>query len=323
MASVDVIIPCYQQGRFLPDCVASVLDQNIDDLRILIIDNASTDGSADIARALAAAEPRIEVIARSVNLGPHASFNEGVDWASSDYLLILCSDDLLTPGSIASMVSVMEDNGDVSFAYGRDCHWAEGEDVPKPRNSQPFTWRVRGGTDFIVERCRNPEHYIAAGMVLARTSAHKAAGHYRPELPHTDDFEMLLRLACLGRVADTQAVLGIKRIHGRNRTHDFLKERTRDLVERLAALESFFSREGSSVPEADRLLHIGKRSIAERAYWCGVKDLARGRRSAFDLLALAIRLNPTVAVVPPFSYLTRMERSFLEVLPGVRSAREA
>ena len=45
MATVDVAIPCYQYGRFLRACVGSVLNQGIDDVRILIIDNASTDNS--------------------------------------------------------------------------------------------------------------------------------------------------------------------------------------------------------------------------------------------------------------------------------------
>src|SRR4051794_15159199 len=54
MASIDVVIPCYQYGRYLRDCVRSVLDQDVEQLRVLIIDNASTDGSAEIARQLAA-----------------------------------------------------------------------------------------------------------------------------------------------------------------------------------------------------------------------------------------------------------------------------
>ena len=43
MASVDVVVPCYQYGRYLRDCVASVLQQDIEDVRVLIVDNASTD----------------------------------------------------------------------------------------------------------------------------------------------------------------------------------------------------------------------------------------------------------------------------------------
>src|SRR5690606_37761450 len=201
-----------------------------------------------------------------------------------------------------------------TFAYGRDAHWYEGAPQPVVATVGDFApWCLRDGHDFVFERCRNPEHYIAAGMVLVHTSAQKAAGHYRDTLPHTDDFEMLLRLACLGRVADTQAVVGIKRMHDYNRTKEFLAERTRDLVERQAALESFFAREGSALPDAARLLRLGSRSIAERAYWCAVKDAVHGRfRAAGELFSLAYRLSPRVVLLPPFNYLWRMERSLLQ-----------
>jgi glycosyltransferase involved in cell wall biosynthesis len=309
MPSIDVAIPCYQYGRFLRDCVASIFDQGFPETRILIVDNASTDGSAAIARQLAAEDRRVELALRETNLGAHASFNAGVDWARADYFMVLCADDLLAPGSLARAVSVMERDPQISFAYGADIHCRPGEPLPAlPDGGADGRWSVVAGERFIFDRCRNPEAYIAAGMVLTRTSRHKQAGHYRPELPHTDDFEMLLRLARLGSVARTPCIQGFKRIHGSNRTNDFLAERTRDLSERLAAIESFFAREGGTMPNAADLRRLGRRSIAERAYWCGMKDLARGRDSGFELLRLAFRLNWACAIVPPVNYLFRMNR---------------
>jgi glycosyltransferase involved in cell wall biosynthesis len=80
------------------------LTQGIDDLRVLIVDNASADDSVEVARGLAEQDSRIEIVARKTNLGPHASWNDGIDWARSDYLLILCADDLLAPGARGDLV---------------------------------------------------------------------------------------------------------------------------------------------------------------------------------------------------------------------------
>jgi len=305
MASVDIAIPCYQHGRFLRDCVESVLQQGIKDTRIVIIDNASTDDSVDIARQLAIEDPRVTLIAHARNLGPHASFNEGVSWASADYCMVLCADDLLAPGSLTRAVSIMNQLPELSFAYGTDVHWRTG---PRPSTSADAQadWHISSGSDFITRCCRNPERYIAAGMVLVRTSAQKAAGYYRPELPHTDDFEMLLRLALQGPVGFTRTVQGIKRMHGSNQTEDILRDRPRDLAERLSAIDCFFTREGQTLADAGRLRRLGRRSISERAYGCGVKALVRGRRSAGGLLRLAVELDPSVAVIPPLNYLLRM-----------------
>ncbi len=315
MASVDVAIPCYQHGRFLRDCVLSVLDQGITDLRILIIDNASTDGSADVARQLASEDERVQVSVHAVNLGPHASFNEGVDWAAGDYFMILCSDDLLAPGALAHMVDVMERHPDAAFAYGNDTHWADGQPCPvAPIPSPAPSWHVRDGHDFITERCRKPEGYIAAGMVLNRTASHKAAGHYRPELPHTDDFEMLLRLACLGRVAHTDAVLGIKRMHGQNRTNDFLAQRTRDLCERVAALDSFFSREGSALQGSEQLLRLGQAPRRRARLLVRHQGPRTWPAQRTGTAAACCPVHPIVAVIPPFGYLSRMDRSLVDAV---------
>ena len=61
MPSIDVVIPNYQYGRYLPGCVASILAQGIPDTRILIIDNASTDNSVEVAQEIARQDARVEL----------------------------------------------------------------------------------------------------------------------------------------------------------------------------------------------------------------------------------------------------------------------
>ena len=65
MASLDVIIPCYNYGHFLRACIDSLRAQYVDDLRILIIDDASTDNSAETAQKLAREDPQISVVVHS------------------------------------------------------------------------------------------------------------------------------------------------------------------------------------------------------------------------------------------------------------------
>jgi glycosyltransferase involved in cell wall biosynthesis len=306
MASVDVAIPCYNYGRFLRDCVGSVLSQGIADLRVLIIDNASSDDSLATARALAARDARIEIIARPVNLGPQASFNEGVDWARSDYFMILCADDLLAPGALRRAVRIMESDRRIGFVYGRDIEHRHGAPLPRLADEVRPSWAAFPGDAFIEERCRQPAGYIAAGAVLARSAAQKQAGHYRPELPYTDDLEMLLRLAAIGHVAKIDAVQGVRRLHGANMSEMFLQTRLNDLLHREAAIESFFAREGASLPSARRLRGLARRSLAERACRWSLRSLMQGRaRDAADLLGFALRRWPSMTDVPPRRALLR------------------
>ena len=95
MPSVSVVIPCYKYGRFLPGCVRSVLDQEGVDVRVLIIDDASPDDSAQVALDLAADDERVEARVHEVNKGHIATYNEGLlEWADGDYSVLISADDL-------------------------------------------------------------------------------------------------------------------------------------------------------------------------------------------------------------------------------------
>jgi len=215
MPSVDVAVPNYQYGRYLRDCVTSVLTQEVPNLRILIIDNASTDNSLEVAQELAASDRRVQVVAHRTNLGHHASFNEGVDWASSDYFVMLSADDLLAPGSLPRSVSVMEEHANVHLTYGRALWICNEEGMPQVEPfPQATKWRILPGGQLLETVCRaGGRHNIEGPTVVVRTSVQKRVGHYRDELPHTAGLEMWLRFARLGAAAETDCVQGIRRHH--------------------------------------------------------------------------------------------------------------
>jgi glycosyltransferase involved in cell wall biosynthesis len=79
MTKVDVLVPCYNYGRFLRDCVSSVLSQEDHGLRVLVIDDASTDDSLEVAHRLALEDSRAEVLPHRTNRGHIATYNEGID----------------------------------------------------------------------------------------------------------------------------------------------------------------------------------------------------------------------------------------------------
>lgn len=91
MSSVSVVIPCYNYGNFLRDAVHSVLTgQDGVDVRVLVIDDASTDNSVEIAKAIAEEDPRVEAAVHGINRGNIATYNEGLlEWADGDYTVLL------------------------------------------------------------------------------------------------------------------------------------------------------------------------------------------------------------------------------------------
>jgi glycosyltransferase involved in cell wall biosynthesis len=305
LASIDIVIPCYQYGRFLPECVKSVLDQGMDNLRVLIIDNASTDNSVAVARKLMADDPRIQLIARPVNLGYHASFNEGVDWASSDYFAVVNADDIIPPGSLKRAVSFMEQHPDVCLTIGKEAVFTDGEALPIFSGSEEANWRLFSGSDFISSRCGK----LSGGMGLVRTSVQKSAGHYRKELLFTCDVEMFLRLATFGSVAETDAIQSCRRMHGSNMCNVHNVDRARDLQESEKAVLCFFANEGRNFPGGAELKKAAVQHLSETAYWWGIRELAGRRwRSGARLLRFAFQRRPKFVALPPLGYLCQPQR---------------
>jgi len=322
MAGIDVVIPCYQYGRFLEECVSSALGQDFENVRVLIIDNASTDNSVEIAQELAAADSRIEVVARKKNQGATASYNDGIDWAASEYFVVLCADDLMAPGSFERAVSIMKQYSDITFTTGQAITLYPGDPIPAlEKRSGAAEWTIEEGRDFIERYCRVPVNPIASCTAIVRTTAQKRAGYYRPELPHADDIEMWLRLSSLGRIARTTAVQGIYRIHGANMSVFYHGVQTRDFSQIEAVFESFFANEGTSLPNSDDLHRQALRSVGERAYWSALSHLCRGRaKTGADIFKIAFRLCPSSVILPPINYLFRMNNPMQRVAEVVSEA---
>lgn len=311
MASVDVAIPCYQYGRYIRSCVMSVLTQGIPELRVLIIDNASTDNSVEIAQQLAAEDPRVEVVAHAKNLGPHASYNEGIDWARADYFLLLDADDLLPPGALARAVAIMEERPEVSFTYGEQL-LSEPDVEPDVSGfgAGKSKWQVSSGLDFICHLCRTGANPVGASTVVRRTSMQKQAGYYRPELPYTDDMELWLRLACIGSVAKTSAAQSIRRKHSEQHSTHYESVFIRDFRERDKAFRSFFANEGSHLPGANELKERAYLGLGEHAYWSAMSHMVRGHTDrGLELFRFASERRPGRAALPPIAWLFRSERT--------------
>ncbi|KNY13570.1 glycosyl transferase [Shinella sp. SUS2] len=316
MASVDIVIPNYNYGRYLEACVKSALAQDGAVARVLIVDNASTDDSVAIARRLAAADLRVELLLRPENLGPHASFNAGIDWARADYFLLLFADDVLVPGALRRAIATMEKDRSLAFCYGQAV--AIRDDAPLPEiRVQPLFPPVElmSGRAFIERFCDLGVFQIPGPSILVRTSVQQRTGHYRTSLPHSDDYEVWLRLAMHGSVAALDCVQAGIRTHAANRSTDLWTHQSLHVLHTAAAAESFFHHEGRWLDGAEALRKRARRGIAQRAYWSAVSHALQGNAEALRLLRIAFQLSPFTALVPPLGYLLRRR----DMMPRVRS----
>lgn len=104
-AQVSVIVIGYNDAAHVTEAVRSALGQGGVVREVIAVDDCSTDGSTQVLDALAAEDPRVKVVRRTVNSGGcGAPRNDGIDAATAPYLMFLDSDDVLPPGAVDALL---------------------------------------------------------------------------------------------------------------------------------------------------------------------------------------------------------------------------
>ena len=325
MATVDIAIPCYRYGHFLQGCVQSILSQSMDDVRILIIDDASPDDSGEVARALAASDPRIEVSIHPENRGHIATYNEGIAWAKAPFFLSLSADDYLAPFALERAVAVMKARPDVVLTYGACVNLFEGQPAPQfASTSADPQWRLWTSRDFVKRHCADIRNLVPTPTAIVRTATQKMIGGYRACLPHAGDMEMWLRFAAYGPVAETPLAQAVYRVHGANMSSAYYKSIIPDYTQRLDVFDIFFANDGKRLADAKELHALAKRRLAAAAFWTGVAQWCRGdRATGAEILRFGLALNPRMKALPPFGHLLRLERPHAKLRSVVGDAMHA
>ncbi len=109
---ISVIIPCYNHGKFLKKAVESIRCQNNVSVEIIVVDDGSTDDTANIAKKLDV------TYIRQINKGLSSARNTGIKHSKGDLLVFLDADDWLLPGALKINADILNDNPNLAFVSG-------------------------------------------------------------------------------------------------------------------------------------------------------------------------------------------------------------
>ena len=222
---VSVVIPCYNQARFLGEAIRSVLCQGYTDLEIIVVDDGSEDGTEEVASGYAKEDPRVRLI-RQENRGLAAARNRGLAEAGGEYVVFLDSDDRLVSEALEVGVRELEAHPGCAFVSGI-CRkiTADGSIVPGWEQ-----FRVRD--DPYLELLRSCPVYVPA--VMYRRSVFDAVGDFDTSYKAAEDYDLYYRILERFSVYCHDTVVAEIRRHEANMTRD----RTLMLKYNMAALRS-------------------------------------------------------------------------------------
>lgn len=210
---VSVICTCYNQAAFVLESLQSVVGQTYPNVELIVIDNASTDGSADHIASFCAQFPATRFIQNSTNRGLCRAFNQGLALAIGDYIIDLAADDVLLPNRITRQVeqflSLPAYYG-VVFSNATYID-AQGEFLRHHHPVRPdgrTTERVPSGDVFQEVLTR---YFINTPTMMMRRNMLTALGGYDETLAY-EDFDFWVRSARHYRYAYLDEVLMQKRL---------------------------------------------------------------------------------------------------------------
>lgn len=294
MVTVEVVIPCYNYARFLRQSVESAVNQEGVAVRVSIIDDCSTDASAEVGEALAQQYDAVRFRRHEANMGHIVTYNEGIAELSGDYFLLLSADDYLLPGALLRAVHVMEEKPQVGFVFGRAL--LAGDSVP-PERLTPLPKRLTKNGSAVLSGRRFVEYSRARNIVptpsaVVRTKLQLAVGGYREDLPHTGDMEMWLRLAARADVGYLDEDQAVYRMHGTNMSKAY--DGLADLKARAKALEAFFADGVSRIDPTGALERECLHHFAGEAFRHASMALNRGELEAADCFRdYGLSVSPT------------------------------
>ncbi len=185
MPRVSVIIPTYDRADLIVETLESVWMQTFHDYEIIVVDDGSTDGTAELFAALG----KRTVYRRIEHGGQGAARNAGLEIAQGEYIAFLDSDDLWQPNFLEKATGALDRNPKVGFVY---CDYATFDERGIIGTAEMPPRYKLGGRLFgeLLE-----SDFICTGAILVRRACFDQVGGFDPCLVPVEDWDMWLRLA--------------------------------------------------------------------------------------------------------------------------------
>jgi len=202
---VSVILPVYNRADVLPRAIGSVLEQELREFELIVIDDGSTDTSADVAESFG--DERVRVIRLDRNRGGNVARNEGIRAAKAPLIAFLDSDDRYLPNKLAWVVKEFERRPGLDLLVDSFIK------VQPPGSSKPEVVRKNPAIDdreLFRTALFTRLLWKATPAITVKRDAALRAGLFDETLRRLQDFDFLIRVSEFANCASTDQLLWVK-----------------------------------------------------------------------------------------------------------------
>ena len=203
--TVSILIPSYNQGRFIRECIDSILEQEYRPIRIHIVDGASTDETVDVLRSYGDM-PELDWVSEPDN-GVVDAVNKGFERVDGDIIGIQSSDDLYLSGTIGSIVEAFLGAATTGLVYGETLKVdAEGNEILRRKTAE-----------YSLENLLTFRTWIPQPSAFFRREMLTECGGWDETIPYAPDTDLWIRMAYRCEVKKLDQFLSQRRMHDAQR----------------------------------------------------------------------------------------------------------
>lgn len=200
-AVVSVIVPVYNYGKVLAETLECLLQQSFQDWECIIVDDGSTDNSAEVAKAWCRRDSRFRYIFQA-NAGLSAARNTGIRNSSGQFIQLLDADDLLAPGKFETQLRIAGKNPGIGIIYS-EVRYFFSDELPRKWYFTLLGSNIPWMKDFSPDQptlLRNlaQSNIMAVNCAFIRREVFHSVGEFNTRLTSLEDWEFWFRSALLG-----------------------------------------------------------------------------------------------------------------------------
>lgn len=210
---VSVIMPSYNHEKYISSAIESVLNQTFTDFNLIIIDDASKDGSQSIIKDYQKIDSRIILVIHDENKGIAKTFNEGIEKADGKFIAFIASDDLWVKDKLKKQLNILEENEDLRV-------WSEGliidaESNPTGKTFTKYHYALKKKkSGYIFEELLDGNFIFGSSLIFKRENLGNI--RFNETLKYLNDYQFEIDLAKKYKYFFIQEPLAMYRIHGNN-----------------------------------------------------------------------------------------------------------
>ncbi|TAN45969.1 MAG: glycosyltransferase [Nitrospirae bacterium] len=238
LPKISIVTPSYNQGRFLEECIDSILSQNYPNLEYIIMDGGSTDNSVEIIKKY---EKHLAYWQSRPDGGQYAALNEGFKRTSGEIMGWLNSDDKLHISSLNIIAAIFDARNDVAWILGHPTQWDENGAMSHIEDGK-YRW--------FAQRYLNGDYrFIQQESIFWRRSLwEKAGGFISTDYSLAGDMELWARFFRYEQLYSVDPFIGGFRFYGGSQKTYLALDKYCDEAESIVARERNFYRENSITP---------------------------------------------------------------------------